>query len=263
MSTASSTRGLALARLSVGPGFATLARTELRMFLREPLAVFWGVGFPIVLLVVIGALSGNRHKAEYGGLRFIDVYTPVLFVFVVAIVGLQLMPATLVSYREKGYLRRLSTTPVGAARLIEVQWLIYTGLCVVAAIVTAAVAGVVFGVHFPTQFLGFLIILLLTAAAMLALGTVVSSLARTPRASQLIGLVVFYPMMFFAGLFGTPLQQQGSVIRTIGHGTPLGASVTAIEQTMAGHWPPGWCFLCLIAWALVMGRISIRVFRWE
>ncbi len=253
----------ALARLRGRPGFATLARTELAMFIREPLAMIWGVAFPIVLLVVIGSLTGEQHKAEYGGLRFIDVYTPVLFVLVFGLVGTQVMPATLVSYRQKGYLRRLSTTPVGAARVIEAQWMIYTGMCVGVSLVLAAVAGLAFSVHFPTQFLAFIIILLLTAAAMLALGTLVASVARTPRASQLLGLAIFYPMEFFAGLFGTPIQTMGHTLATIGHCTPLGASVTAIGQTMAGRWPPGWCFLCLIAWAVLAGRLSIRLFRWE
>jgi ABC-2 type transport system permease protein len=246
-----------------GPGIATLARTELRMFIREPLAMFFGVLFPIVLLIIIGATTGNQHKAEYGGLRYIDVYTPVLFVFAFAIVGVQVMPATLVTYRQKGYLRRLSTTPVGAARLVQAQWMIYTGMCIVSALVIAVVARLAFSVHLPTEFLAFIIILLLTAAAMLALGTLISSVGRTPRESQIIGLLLFYPMMFLSGLFGEPLQTLGHVVRTIGHCTPLGASVTAIEQTMEGHWPPGWCFLCLIAWAVIVGRLAVRFFRWE
>jgi ABC-2 type transport system permease protein len=249
-------------KLGKGPGIGTLARTELRMLTREPLALFWGILFPIVLLVIIGSTSSSKPNPAYGGLRFIDVYTPVLLVFVFGIIGLQAMPAILVSYREKGYLRRLSTTPIGAGRLIQAQWMIYTALCIVAAIVTSAVAKLAFSVHLPTQFLGFVVILLLTALAMLAIGTMVASVAPNPRVSQLIGALLFYPMMFFAGLWG-PQQSQGTVLRTIGHCTPLGAAVDAIGQTMAGHWPPGWCFLCLIAWAVLVGRLSIRLFRWE
>ncbi len=232
------------------------------MFLREPLALFWGVVFPLVLLIVIGTATGNKHRAIYGGLRFIDVYTPVLIVFVFGIVGLQAMPATLVSYREKGYLRRLSTTPIGAARLLQAQWLIYTTLCLAAAVVTVLVAAIAFSVHLPTQFLGFVVILLLTAGAMLAIGTLIASIAPQPRASQLIGALLFYPMMFFAGLW-VPQASMGETLRTIGHATPLGAAVDGLSSTLAGQWPPGWCFLCLIAWTVIGGRVAVRVFRWE
>ncbi len=262
MSAAASARSLSLARLRGRPGFRTLALTELRMFFREPLALFWGVAFPLILLVVIGASTGNQHKAIYGGLRFIDVYTPVLMVFVFGIIGLQVMPATLVSYRDKGYLRRLSTTPIGAGRLIQAQWMIYTGLCILSALVTSLVAKLAFSVRFPTQFLGFLVVLILTAGAMLSLGTMIASLASKPRTSQLIGAMFFYPMMFFAGLW-VPQASMGHTLRTIGHCTPLGAAVDALAATMAGNWPAGWCFLVLIVWAVVIGRLSIRFFRWE
>jgi len=257
-------RGLPLVRVRLrgGPGTWTLARTELRLFRREPLALFWGVVFPLILLLVIGLATGNKHQKIYGGLRFIDVYTPVLLVFVFGIVGLQAMPGTLVGYREKGYLRRLSTTPVGAGRLIQAQWLIYTALSLTGAIVTTLVATVAFSVHLPTQFVGFLLILLLTAMAMLSIGTLIASLAPNPRVGQLIGGLSFYPMMFFAGLW-VPQASMGPTLRDIGHCTPLGAAVDGLGYTMAGQWPPAWCFLCLIAWAVIVGRLAVRLFRWE
>lgn len=258
----SATRVVALPRLRGGRGFGTLIRTELRMFRREPLALFWGIVFPLILLIVIGLSSGDKHRAAFGGLRFIDVYTPVLLVFVFGIIGLQAMPATLVGYRERGYLRRLSTTPIGAGSLLEAQWLIYTTLCLLSAIVTAVVAKLAFSVQLPTQFLGFLVVLLLTSTSMLSLGTLIASLASQPRTSQLIGALLFYPMMFFAGLW-VPQASMGSTLRTIGHATPLGAAVDAVQVTMAGQWPPGWCFLCLLAWTVIVGRLAVRLFRWE
>jgi ABC-2 type transport system permease protein len=168
----------------------------------------------------------------------------------------------LVGYREKGYLRRLSTTPVGALRVLEVQWLLYTGICLLSAVVTAVVARLAFSVSLPSQALGFIIILVLTAAAMLSLGTVIAAIAPNPRASQLIGALIFYPMMFFAGLW-VPQQSMGHTLQTISHATPLGAATYAVGQTMAGHWPPAWAFLVMVAWALVAARLAVRLFRWD
>ena len=70
--------------------------------------------------MVVGSSSSSKHSAQYGGERFIDIYVPVLMVFVLAILALNALPAVLTSYRDSGYLRRLSTTPVGALRVIGV-----------------------------------------------------------------------------------------------------------------------------------------------
>ena len=50
-----------------------LVMARLREFLREPEAVFWVYGFPIVMVVALGiacavvAVAANRHLAEPGG----------------------------------------------------------------------------------------------------------------------------------------------------------------------------------------------------
>ena len=85
--------------------FAKLLRTELRLFLREPMALFWGVAFPVVLLVVLGLASSGKPEKSLGGLELVIAYTPIVMVFVVAILSLNALPAVLASYRDKGYLR--------------------------------------------------------------------------------------------------------------------------------------------------------------
>lgn len=48
---------------------------------------------------------------------------------------------------------------------------------------------------------------------------------------------MFYPMMFFAGLWG-PQQIMPTMPRDISDYTPLGASVQAIQRSMRGAFPP-------------------------
>ncbi len=83
--------------------------------------LFWALIFPVGLLVVLGSSTSDKPKADLGGLPFIVVYTPVLMTFTLTLLALSAMPATLASYRDKGYLKRLSTTPVGAPRLLAAQ----------------------------------------------------------------------------------------------------------------------------------------------
>jgi ABC-2 type transport system permease protein len=239
-----------------------LSRTELKLFLREPLALFWGVALPIVLLVVLGIASGDHHEKAYGGLRFIDVYVPVLMVFVLAILSLQALPQVLTSYRDRGYLRRLSTTPVGPVRLLAVQLALNLAIAVLAMLVIATIAKLAFSVALPHELAGFVVTIAFAGLAMLAIGLLVAAVASNSRYAGLIGSLLFFPMMFFAGLW-VPQAQMGHTLREIGHLTPLGAAVAAVQQTMAGQWPSAAHLVVLAVYAVVLAPVAVRLFRWE
>jgi ABC-2 type transport system permease protein len=241
---------------------ATLARTEAKLFLREPIALFWGVAFPLVLLIVMGATGSDKASSQYGGLRFIDVYVPVLMVFVLTIVAVNALPAVLASYRDKGYLRRLATTPVGPRRLLGVQLGLNLAVCTAAMVLIVLVARIAFDVRLPQDVAGWVVALALTAVAMLGLGGLVAAVSPSQRLAGLIGSLLFFPMMFFAGLWG-PRTQMGPGLRHVSDFTPLGASVGAIQDAVAGHWPH-WSHLGVLAvYAIVFPLVATRLFRWD
>jgi ABC-2 type transport system permease protein len=133
---------------------------------------------------------------------------------------------------------------------------------VIAVAVIAIVARLAFGVHLPTQGFGFVLTLALTAAAMLSLGALVAAAAPTMRIAQGLGTLLFFPMMFFAGLW-VPRQQMSNGLRQVSDFTPLGAATAAIQDTMHGHWP-GLAHLAVLAgYAIVLAIAASRLFRWE
>src|SRR5882757_4452581 len=157
-------RGAALRRL-------TLA--EFRLFLRERVGPVWGVGFPLVLLIIFGSIpSFGRPNASLGGLTELDAYVPVLIAFVIAVLALNALPAVLAGYREKGILRRLRTTPVGPVRVLSAQLVINVGVVLVMMAVILAVARIGYGVALPRQLAGFVLAVLLASAALMAVGLV-------------------------------------------------------------------------------------------
>jgi ABC-2 type transport system permease protein len=241
---------------------AQLLRTELRLFVREPIALFWGVAFPVVLLVVLGIATSSHPQHSLGDVKFIVAYTPVVMVFSLTILALNALPPALAAYREKGYLRRLSTTPVGAWRLLTVEVAINFAASVVVVVLIAAIARVAFSVPLPSELGGFVLAIVLGAAAMLGLGTLVSALAPSARIAGVVGSLLFFPMMFFAGLW-VPRAEMGSVLRSISDDTPLGALVAAVGRTTAGDWPGTTHLLVLAAWALILCVAAGRLFRWE
>ena len=75
---------------------------------------------------------------------------------------------------------------------------------------------------------------MLTAAAMLALGLLVASLARNGRSAGAVGTMLFLPLMFFAGLW-IPQAAMPAGLRHVGDDTPLGAAVPALQDSMAAR----------------------------
>jgi len=232
-----------------------LTLTEAKLLMREPLALFWGLAFPMVLLAVMGLSS-----ATIDGLSLAAIYEPIVIAFISVVFGVQGLPVQLASYREQRILRRLATTPAGPVRVIGAQ------LAVSLTVVLAATAGVLavgrlgFAVPLPRQAAGFAVAAVLAATAMLGLGLLIAALAPTARSAGAAGTVLFFPLMYFAGLW-TP--QLSPTARHIGEFTPLGAATQALRDAMAGAWPHPMPLTVLGACALVCSVTAARLFRWE
>jgi ABC-2 type transport system permease protein len=250
---------------AAGPGAALrrLTLTEFRLFLRERVGPIWGVGFPLALLIIFGSISSfGRPRASLGGLTELDAYVPILIAFVIAMLALNALPAVLAGYREKGILRRLQATPVGPARVLTAQLVINVAVVLVMLAAILAVARIGYGVPLPRQLAGFLLAALLASAALMAVGLFIAAAVPTGRAASAVGGILFFPMMFFAGLW-LPIAQMPAVLRHASHATPLGAAVQALQDSAQGHWPHPLQLLTLAAYAVAFGLAAVRLFRWE
>ncbi|MFJ9361291.1 ABC transporter permease [Streptomyces mirabilis] len=238
-------------------------RTELRLFRREPGALFWILLFPTLLLVILGSIpSFRQHHADLGGLRTVDVYVPVAVLLGMIVGALQAMPQNITGYRERGILRRMSTTPVRPSALLSAQMLVYGAAALASALCALIVGRLAFDVRLPEQPYGYLLALLLAILAALALGAVVSALSRTTKIVGAIGSAVFFPMMFCAGVWIPVQAMPDTLARIVGY-TPFGAAAQALNRAAAGDWP-GWAHLgVLAAWTVLLTAGAARWFRWE
>jgi ABC-2 type transport system permease protein len=246
-------RGSALGRLTL---------TELKLLLRERVSLI-RVGIPLVLLILFGFIPFYTQPRKYlGGYTLLDAYVPILIAFSLAMLSLTALPMVLAGYRERGVLRRMQTTPAGPVRVLTAQ--LVANLAVMAVMVTLilAVARIGYGVFLPRQLAGFVIAALLAAAALLAVGLFIAAAAPTARGAQAIGMILLYPLLFFAGLFW-PIPTMPSALRHLSHATPLGAAVQALQDAALGHWPHPLQLLTLAAYAVLFGLAAARLFRWE
>ncbi|SDD84043.1 ABC transporter permease [Streptomyces prasinopilosus] len=244
------------------PGRAVL-RAELLLFFREPGSVFWVMAFPTLLLLTLGLIpSMTEPSDELGGLSTVEAYVPVAVLLSMIMAGLVAMPPVITGYRERGILRRMSTTPVRPTAVLGAQVGLHAAASLISAVLTLAVGRIFSGVALPSQVLGYLLTLLLAVVCVLALGALISALSPTTKIAQAVSISVFFPAMLAAGVY-MPIQQMPDLMADIVEALPFGAGAQALNQATAGDWPD-WIHLGVLAlWTLVLSTASARWFRWE
>lgn len=240
---------------------ARITIVEAKLFFREPAAWIVSLLLPTAILVVLGAIPGLREPSDaFGGERFIDLFAPSLLVLTLAMLAVNAMPIRLATYREKGVLRRLSTTPVRPAKLLVAQLVLNFAMAVASAVILVTVARLVFDVPLPQDPVGFVVAFCLGMAALLALGTLVAAVAPTARTGTGLALPLFFVAMFFGGVY-VPRFVLPDFLARIGDYTPPG--VQALLDTWTGT-PPELAQLgTMVVIALVAGVTATKLFRWE
>ena len=201
----------------------------------------------------------SEPDPSLGGLRFIDVFVPSLVVISVATLGIQTLPIRLATYREKGVLRRLSTTPAhpDAAADRAVHHLrrprsVSLGLLVV-------VANVWFGVrrrsgpHVRRRVPSGL-------SSLFAIGLLLAALAPSSRVATAVAIPLFFAVMLLGGVY-LPRVYLPEILIRIGDFTPPG--VQGLQDAWLGTAPQLLPLAVLTAITFAAGFIASRVFRWE
>lgn len=252
----------------------TLIGAEARLFLREPMSVGFGVLFPTVIMLVLGAIPALREPSpEFGNLRFVELWAPTSLVMGLGIVGLQHIPAVVAQYREAGVLRRMSTTPVHPAALLAAQLVVAAAAIVVSASLVILSAWLVLDVPLPRHPLPFLLAFVLGFGAMLALGMLIAALAPNARTATGLATIAYMVTMFAGGLFLPRFLMPEFLVR-MGEYTPPG--VQALTDAWSGHEglsvalgieaagaPQAWQLAIMALLAVVAGGAAAKLFRWE
>jgi ABC-2 type transport system permease protein len=243
--------------------FGSMVLNEARLAWRQPAGMIAGAGIALLLLVIFGEIPVFRHSvAKLGGYSTFEIYIPILMCFSIAMIAFTYLPGPLVSYRELGILRRLSTTPVPAYWVLAAQVVVQACLMVITLALLVTVSIVFFGIAAPKDPAAMVLALALCMAALFAIGLAIAALARTSGAARGLMAAALYPMLFFSGLY-YPIQLMPTVLRDISNYTPLYPAVQAIGDSWVGQFPPAQPLLVLAGYALVFGYLAKRFFRWE
>lgn len=208
-------------RPALAPGWRVVAvwsRQELVLLLREPVAVFFSLVFPVIMYVFIGIPYASTEVAP--GVRFIDVMFPSLILTVIANLLLMGMPIYLAELRSRGIDRRYATLPLRGGHFVIALLLstlvLIAGAVAVVLLVVAAHDGVRSELWSPR-------LLLVMAGSIVwlsALGFLIGALRVSSRTTQALSAAVFF-LMFFGSGAAMPLDQLPEILKRILEWNPL------------------------------------------
>ncbi len=253
-------------RPSIGGLIWQQFRYQNKIFWRTPIAAFFTIVFPLMLLVLFTAIFGN-DEIEGLGITTAQYFTPGLAVFAaVSATYTNLAIGTAIA-RDNGILKRIRGTPIPpwayiAGRVASAVYLAFI------AMVLMMTAGVVFyGVQIIARTLpAALLTFVVGVSCFAALGLLVAALSPNGDAAPAITNATLLPIAFISDIF-FPIQDPPRWMEIAGDFFPLKAFAEsfrdAFDPTLTGaqfHWPQiGYMLL----WGVVAALLAVRFFRWE
>ncbi|MDF5757897.1 ABC transporter permease [Spongiactinospora sp. TRM90649] len=232
-------------------GFPMLTRIETSLLLRDPATLFTMI-IPLFILVIFS--SGGDPG---------DGTLPAMTMTIsIGLVGLYMVPTALATYRERGILRRMSTTPVSPGALLGVQLVLQLIFAVAASAVLVGVWTLLYRAAPPASPATLFAIFLVGAAGVFAIGLVIAALAPGGRAANGIGVLLYFPLAFLGGLM-QPKEMMPEFLAGLGEFTPLGAFRQAVHDAWTGAAVQPHLLGIMAAYAVVAGFVAARFFRWE
>ncbi|GAA4404899.1 ABC transporter permease [Fodinibacter luteus] len=246
-----------------------LSRTELRLFLREPVTVLFTLALPLMVLYVLNGVFGREPAGGdpgdlvvYRGFDAPDWYTPAYVAMAVAGFALIALPAHLVEYHESGVLRRFQASGLPKGTVLLSQAAVAMTVATVGCGLLVAAALAFTGASAPSDLGRFLAAYLVSAAAITAVGLLLGVLLPTARAAQSVGLLAWFVSLFVSG-GGPPPEVLPEGLRTVGDWWPL----TPVIRTLQEPWLTGeWATrdsLVTIGIGVVAIAVAWRAYRWD
>jgi ABC-2 type transport system permease protein len=207
-----------------------LFRASWKMMLRSR-----GVIFAVVAASFQIAFFGLMQDLDFGfpgeTIRFFDFVLPGMAVFIIVYQIQDIMVAVAASYKARGILKRLATTPLSPFTFIGVQTLTYVGLGVVASAPVLTIGKLVGGNLAITANLLWLIPLIaLVVLTSIAIAFAIAGLTPNPQTASNVGSTLTFLLFALTGAL-LPVEALPGVLPDI---VPYAVPHTSLIQAIRG-----------------------------
>lgn len=207
------------------------AKRNAKEILREPINLFFGLGFPLVLLALLSIINANIPPEANNPMFEIENLAPGLAMFGTAFMAL-FAGMLLAKDRTTSFLTRLFTSPMRSADFI----LGYTAPLIMMATAQAAitlVASLVCGLHLTAWLLLAVLVTALISLVFVGLGLLCGTLLSDKAVGGVCGALLTNIAGWLSGVF-IPLELIGGGFLTFCKILPFYHSVEAVKAALGG-----------------------------
>ncbi|XEC93700.1 ABC transporter permease [Paenibacillus tarimensis] len=198
-------------------------------------------------------------------LRYIDFLVPGIVAMMIMSNNLNGVAAQISSWRERGILRRMQSTPLHASAFIGAQITARLFLNGIQAVIVVLIGQLVFGTQVNGSWFLLLGLIIMGTLAFMSIGFIIAGLAKTPESAGPIAGFVSFPMLFLGGVF-FPIQNMPDFLQPIVKLLPIAHLSTAMRQVMnagAGLADIGYEAALLGGWMVAAFAVASFTFKWE
>lgn len=234
---------------------AVFASRNVKEIIRDPLSLFFGIAFPLVLLLMLSTIQRNVPV----DLFVIETLTPGIAVFGLSFVAL--FSATLISKdRTTSFLMRLFASPMPARGFILGYTLPLVPMAIIQSIICFAAAAAL-GLKINADTLLTLVVLIPAALLFVGIGLLCGSLLNDKQVGGICGALLTNLSAWLSGTW-FDLELVGGPFSAVAKALPFYHAVEAARAATAGSYgdimPHLWW---VIAYAVVVIAIAVAAFR--
>ncbi|WP_222194164.1 ABC transporter permease [Modestobacter italicus] len=257
------------------PSIARVCRTragvELKEFFRQRESVVFTLFFPVILLLVFGAVLDYDLGS---GVSFTQYFMAGVIAAGILGASLQNMAIGIATERSDGTLKGLAGTPMPKSAYFVGKVVQVFVVTVAIVAILLAIGAVFYDIDLPSGpgWLTFAWVAALGSAACTLLGIAISSLARNGRSASATVTPVALVLQFISGVF-FQFSEVPTWLQTVAAVFPLKWMAQGLRsvflpdalaaQEPAGSWELGRVALVLAAWCVIGLLLCVRTFRWQ
>lgn len=235
---------------------------ELILLFREPVAVFFSLGFPLIMYLFIGVPNAEIPILGTSA-RFIDVMFPSLVGMAVANLLLIGLPIYVSALRAEQIDKRYRALPLSGANLGAAIMLAMLTLNLLASSIVVSVIGVVNGLRLEVIDPKFLLLNFGFLIFLCGFGFFLGTLPLGTRAIQALATGIFFILFFGSGAVG-PLNTLPKIVQNILEWNPLKIWFDALVAVYINvDFPSGgvWKILLTLAFSFSLGLFGLINWR--
>lgn len=244
--------------------FRTMLKNELKLSLRGMDMFIFAICVPIVVLVILGVIYGNKPAFEGAEYTFLEQSFGALVTISICAGGVMGLPLVVSDYRNKKILKRFQVTPVSPAMILFVQVTIYMIYSIVSLVLLFFTAKIFFGYHLSGNFLYFIGGYLLVMISMFSIGMMVGGIAPNTKIASVIASILYFPMLIFSGAT-LPYEAMPESLQKAADILPLTQGIKLLKASSLGLAVDSVMIPSIIMGilAFVCITISLNFFKWE